>query len=144
MIRISGVSLCIVVCTAALSVWLSPAVQAARTAPSTLDIVRRAVADQAELQVDEVNADATMADLGLDDLDVVEVVMAVEDELGIEISDDELVTAAGGGDAAGVCERLTVRAFAAVVDAKRAPRTTPTSSATATIGSRSCGSLRGP
>ena len=127
MIRVSGVSLCIAVCAAALSVGLGLAAQAAETAPPTLDLVRRAVADQAELQVDQVNADATMADLGLDDLDVVEVVMALEDELGIEISDDELVSAAGGGDEAGLCERLTVRALAAVVDTKRAPRTTPAS-----------------
>ncbi len=87
MIRVSGMSLCIVVCAAALSVGLGLAAQAAETAPSTLDLVRRAVADQADLQVDQVNADAAMADLGLDDLDVVEVVMALEDELGIEISE---------------------------------------------------------
>lgn len=127
MIRVSGVSLCIAVCAAALSVGLGLAAQAAQTAPSTLDIVRRAVADQAELQVDQVNADATMADLGLDDLDVVEVVMALEDELGIEISDDELVSAAGGGDEAGLCERLTVRALAVVVDTKGGPQATPAS-----------------
>ncbi len=39
---------------------------------------------------DEITLDATLDDLNLDSLDVVEIMMAAEDEFDIEIADDAL------------------------------------------------------
>ena len=39
---------------------------------------------------DEITLDATLDDLNLDSLDVVEIMMAAEDEFDIEIPDDDL------------------------------------------------------
>lgn len=58
--------------------------------------VKNAVAEQLGLSADEVKTDASfMEDLGADSLDLVELVMAFENEFGITIPDEdsaELVT----------------------------------------------------
>jgi len=52
--------------------------------------VRRIVAEQLGLKEDEVSLDAAFSDdLGADSLDVVELVMALEEEFDIEILDEE-------------------------------------------------------
>lgn len=48
------------------------------------------VADKLSISEDQVNADASfIEDLGADSLDTVELVMALEDEFGLDIPDDE-------------------------------------------------------
>ena len=52
--------------------------------------VREIIATQLGVPAEQVTPDANMVnDLGADSLDVVELVMALEDELGIEVPDED-------------------------------------------------------
>ena len=54
------------------------------------DKVKSIIADQLGVDADEVKPDASFTDdLGADSLDIVELVMAFEEEFDIEIPDDE-------------------------------------------------------
>ena len=56
---------------------------------ATFDKVRDIVVDQLGVEDDEVNIDSTFIDdLGADSLDIVELIMAFEEEFGIEIPDE--------------------------------------------------------
>ena len=56
---------------------------------ATFDKVRDLVVDQLGVEADEVNIDSTFIDdLGADSLDIVELIMAFEEEFGIEIPDE--------------------------------------------------------
>lgn len=56
---------------------------------ATFDKVRDIVVDQLVVEADEVNIDSTFIDdLGADSLDIVELIMAFEEEFGIEIPDE--------------------------------------------------------
>ena len=56
---------------------------------ATFDKVRDIVVDQLGVEADEVNIDSTIIDdLGADSLDIVELIMAFEEEFGIEIPDE--------------------------------------------------------
>lgn len=56
----------------------------------TLERVKKIVADHLGVDEANVNKDATFKeDLGADSLDVVELVMELEDEFDLEISDEE-------------------------------------------------------
>lgn len=60
------------------------------TATSTFERVKKVVVDQLSVDAGEVTATASFqADLGADSLDTVELVMAFEEEFGIEIPDEE-------------------------------------------------------
>lgn len=52
--------------------------------------VRDLIADELDVDVEEVTREAKLADdLGADSLDAVELIMAIEDEFDIEVSDEE-------------------------------------------------------
>ena len=56
---------------------------------ATFDKVRDIVVDQLGVEADVVNIDSTFIDdLGADSLDIVELIMAFEEEFGIEIPDE--------------------------------------------------------
>ncbi len=52
-----------------------------------------------EVQADQITADSSLtADLGLSSLDVIDVVIAFEEEFGVEIPDEDIVELATVGD----------------------------------------------
>ncbi len=54
------------------------------------DKVRQIIVDQLGVDEDEVTSEASFIDdLGADSLDIVELIMALEEEFGLEIPDDE-------------------------------------------------------
>ena len=56
----------------------------------TIEKVKSILADQLEVSEEEIKPESILIDdLGADSLDVVEIVMSLEDEFGIEIADEE-------------------------------------------------------
>ena len=53
------------------------------------------LAEQLDIAVEEITADTTFESLGVDSLDTVEMVMDLEDELGIELELEEKVATIG-------------------------------------------------
>lgn len=68
---------------------------------TVLEAVRREFRGDDQL----VEPEKSLADLGLDDLDRIEIVMNLEETLGIEISDAELSSIDTVQDIIDVCER---------------------------------------
>ena len=85
--------------------------------PRSLAAVQKIMAEQLNRPVAEIRADSTMAALGMDDLDFVEVVMATEEALDISINDAVIAQAAGVTHIEKAAASLTVTAFAALADA---------------------------
>lgn len=57
-----------------------------------LEKIQEILAQQFEVSADSINADTNLVDdLGADSLDVVELIMSVEDEFGLSISDEAAV-----------------------------------------------------
>ena len=54
-------------------------------------------AKQLELDASEITPDSTFESLGIDSLDTVEMVMDLEDELGIELELEEKIAELSGG-----------------------------------------------
>ncbi len=53
--------------------------------------VKAIICDQLEISEDEITLDAVVTDdLGADSIDIVDIVMALEDEFGVEIPDDAI------------------------------------------------------
>lgn len=57
---------------------------------STFDRIRKVIVDNLDVDENEVTPEASFAeDLGADSLDVVELIMALEEEFNIEIPDED-------------------------------------------------------
>lgn len=52
---------------------------------STLDNIKNAIANQMKIDENTITADSTLETLKIDSLDMVEIVMSLEDELGITL-----------------------------------------------------------
>jgi len=63
--------------------------------------------EQFGVPADEVSEDATFEALGLDSLDLVEVTLVVDEELGVRIPDDRLGDITTVGDAVDVVAELS-------------------------------------
>ena len=64
------------------------------------DRVKKIVSDQLGTSLDEIQSDSSFVDdLGADSLDTVELVMAFEEEFGVEIPDDAAESIQTFGDA---------------------------------------------
>ena len=69
-------------------------------AEAVADRVRAIIAEQLGVKLEEVtDAASFVEDLGADSLDTVELVMALEEEFGIEIPDEDAEKMASVGDA---------------------------------------------
>jgi len=72
----------------------------------TADRVKKIVVEHLGVEDDKVTPDASFIDdLGADSLDIVELVMAFEEEFGIEIPDDAAESIATVGDAINFIEK---------------------------------------
>ncbi len=56
------------------------------------------IAEVMNLEADEISLDATMDDLGADSLDVAQIAMGIEQELGVEIPQEAIVRIVTVGD----------------------------------------------
>ena len=64
-----------------------------------LEKVQEMLAEALNISVDKVAADAKIVeDLGADSLDLVEVIMAIEDEFDVQIKDEDLESLKSVGD----------------------------------------------
>lgn len=70
-----------------------------------LDKVKSVIVDQLNVEEDDVTDDASFIDdLGADSLDIVELVMALEEEFGISIPDEQAENIKTVGDAVAFIE----------------------------------------
>jgi acyl carrier protein len=60
--------------------------------------VKKIVSDQLEVAIDKLSMDTTFEDIDADSLDIVELVMALEEEFDLEISDQEIENIKTVGD----------------------------------------------
>jgi len=57
--------------------------------------IAKYLAEQLDMSADEITADTTLESLGVDSLDTVEMVMDLEDELGVELELEEKIATVG-------------------------------------------------
>ena len=80
-------------------------------AEAVADRVRAIIAEQLGVKLEEVtDAASFIEDLGADSLDTVELVMALEEEFGVEIPDEDAEKMANVGDAIKYIESKTASA----------------------------------
>jgi acyl carrier protein len=80
-------------------------------AEAVADRVRAIIAEQLGVKLEEVTESASfIEDLGADSLDTVELVMALEEEFGIEIPDEDAEKMGSVGDAIKYIESKTASA----------------------------------
>lgn len=70
------------------------------------DELKQIISTGFQVPVQEIMPECTLTDLGLDSLDVVELALTIEKELGVSVTDDELAEA---GQVKAIAELLTNR-----------------------------------
>jgi len=71
----------------------------------TFEKIKGIIVDQLSADPDKVTPDATFEQLEADSLDLVELIMALEEEFGIKISDEEAQSIKSVGDAVAYIDR---------------------------------------
>ena len=72
-----------------------------------LDKVRKMLAEQLNISIDKITPESrVIEDLGADSLDVVELIMAFEDEFGVSLPDEEIATMKTVGDIVSFISKL--------------------------------------
>jgi len=71
------------------------------------ETVTRIFTDHFQVPADEITAATTMADLELDSLELVELSLVIEEELGVTLSDEQL--AQRSLNVGGLCEAISAR-----------------------------------
>jgi len=59
------------------------------------DKLKEMLAETANCDADKITMDTTFAELGIDSLDIVDLVMKIEDELGVELEMDQKLETVG-------------------------------------------------
>lgn len=65
---------------------------------SVQEKVKQIIADQLEIDIESLTLETTFEEIDADSLDIVELVMALEEEFELEISDDEIENIKSVGD----------------------------------------------
>ncbi|UMP06848.1 acyl carrier protein [Amycolatopsis sp. EV170708-02-1] len=73
------------------------------------EVLQEILVDKLKIPAAEVRAEVTPEDADLDSLTIVELSMVLEKEFGIEISEDEIKSAATLGDIARLMEQRSTR-----------------------------------
>ena len=60
-----------------------------------LDKIKELLAEKADIDTETVTAETKFSDLGIDSLDIVELLMNIEDEFGVSIEPDESLATVG-------------------------------------------------
>ncbi len=69
--------------------------------------IRAILAEQLDIEEDEITMESNIAeDLGADSLDVVDLIMSIEDEFGLEVPDDQVENIKTVGDVVSYIENL--------------------------------------
>ena len=89
---------------------------ASSDAPSTVTRVLAVAAEQMGVDQSNIEASTSLADLGADELDLVELVMTLEEEFDQTISDAEIERMSGGEDLSKGFGKLTMADLAKLVD----------------------------
>jgi len=62
--------------------------------------IKSVIADQLEIEIDKLTMETTFEEIDADSLDIVELVMTLEEEFDLEISDEEIENIKSVGDVA--------------------------------------------
>ena len=62
---------------------------------ATLDTIKELLEENLDINPDDVTEESTFESLGIDSLDMVEMVMDLEEELGVELETEEKLTTVG-------------------------------------------------
>lgn len=69
--------------------------------------IKSMIAEQLDLEEDKITRETTFEDIDADSLDVVELVMALEEEFGLDIADEEVENIKKVGDIVDYIEERT-------------------------------------
>ncbi len=62
---------------------------------ATIDVIQETLSDNRDIEADAVTADATLDSLGIDSLDMVELICDIEEKLDIEFGEPEGIDTIG-------------------------------------------------
>jgi acyl carrier protein len=85
----------------------------------TVDVVRELVSTQLGVEAKEITERTSLAELGADDLDLVELVMELEEHFSISIPEESITSLDGKALGQSQFEALTMLRIAEIVDQRR-------------------------